>query len=155
MAEVISNKNEYTITIKFDKSSKKKKEEEKPKSITKQASDTINFFKNNVVFKEVGNLASQSVSFYVTNIGLTTGNSESQARAQLALNVANKGALLAASIATGNIIGAGLLITNELISIGFRQSQIDLQQNIESTNLAVSRTRAGIAFNSSRTGGTY
>lgn len=155
MAEVTSNKNEYTITIKFDKSSKKKKEEEKPKSITKQASDTINFFKNNVVFKEVGNLASQSVSFYVTNIGLTTGNSESQARAQLALNVANKGALLAASIATGNIIGAGLLITNELISIGFRQSQIDLQQNIESTNLAVSRTRAGIAFNSSRTGGTY
>lgn len=154
MAEVTSNKNEYTITIKLDRPVKKPKEE-KPIPLTNQASEAISFFKNNVVFKEVGNLASQSVSFYVTNIGLTTGNSESQARAQLALNVANKGALLAASIATGNIIGAGLLITNELLSIGFRQSQIDLQQNIESTNLAVSRTRAGIAFNSSRTGGTY
>lgn len=107
-----------------------------------------------VAYKSIKGFADQTVSFTVSNIALTTGNSESQARAQFALNTANEAIMLGGAIATGNILAAALMAVNKITSIAFKQAQINLENNIERESLAISRQRAGVAFNRSRMNGT-
>lgn len=115
--------------------------------------DTVKFIGNSIAFKELSGLAKQSVSFYVTNVGLTTGNSESQQRAEFMLNTAGTIASIGMSVAMGNYVGAALIAVHTATNIYFKQKQIDLEQRIENESLALSRQRAGVAFNRSRMGG--
>ena len=115
--------------------------------------DTVKFIGNSIAFKELSGLAKRSVSFYVTNIGLTTGNSESQQRAEFALNTLGTLGTVGISLATGNYVAAALIAVHTATNIYFNQKQIDLEQRIENESLALSRQRAGVAFNRSRMGG--
>ncbi len=90
------------------------------------------------------------MSFTVSNIGLTTGNTESQQWAEFAMSGLSMAGTALFSVITGNILPVALSIVNKGISIAFKQAQIDLEQSIENESLGISRQRAGIAFNHSR-----
>lgn len=113
----------------------------------------LDFVRHNVVVKELTGLGKQAASFYVTNVGLTTGNTESQQQAQMMMNVAGGVVGAGIAIATGNYLGAALMAVHAATSIYFNQKQIDLEQRIESESLHLARQRAGVAFNRSRMGG--
>lgn len=115
--------------------------------------DTVDYVRKSVVFKELTGIGKQAVSFYVTNIGLTTGNSESQQQAQFNMSVLGGLGGAALAVATGNPLAVALMGVHAATSIYFKQKQIDLEQRIENESLALSRQRAGVAFNHSRMGG--
>lgn len=114
---------------------------------------TVDFVRKSVAFKELTGIGKQAVSFYVTNVGLTTGNTESQQQAQFNMNVIGGMANAGVAVATGNYIGLVLMGLHAATSIYFKQKQIDLEQRIENESLHLSRQRAGVAFNHSRMGG--
>jgi hypothetical protein len=115
--------------------------------------ETVNFIKNSIAFKEISGIAKRSASFVVTNIGLTTGNSDSQQEAEFALSALGTIGAVGLSIGTGNYIAAALIGLHTVTDIFFKQQQIDLEQRIESESLHLARQRAGAAFNRSRMGG--
>ncbi len=90
------------------------------------------------------------MSYNVSTVALTSGNSESQARMQFAINTANDSIMLGGAIASGNYLSAALSMLNKATSIVFGKERIELEQRIENESLSVSRQRAGIAFNRSR-----
>jgi hypothetical protein len=146
----------YEIVIKVGKGTLSKgaetSDDAKEKSVADIASATAEA-STLIAFKSAKNIADQTVSFVTSNVGLTTGNTEAQQRIEFGMNTAQQIGAVGASLAAGNYLAAALVIINKLTSIAFRQSQIDLEQSIESESLAVSRQRFGIAFNRSRLGG--
>lgn len=115
--------------------------------------EAIGFVRNSVVYKELTGIGKQAASFYVTNIGLTTGNSESQQQAQFNMSLLGGLGGAALAVATGNPLAVALMAVHATTSLYFNQKQIDLEQRIENESLALSRQRAGVAFNHSRMGG--
>ena len=130
-----------------------KKEQTEDKNTASPFRQTIDFVKNSVAVKEVSGIIKQSASFTVSNVGLTTGNTESQQQAQFAMNALGTTASVVGAVATGNYLALALMAINIGTSIYFNQKQIDLEQRIENESLALSRQRAGVAFNHSRMGG--
>lgn len=145
----------YEIVIKLDgegssvkKSSKKTAEDMVAKSSDENNNSLIG---TAVAYKSLKNFTEQAISYNVSTLELTTGNSESQARMQFAINTVNDSIMLGGAIASGNYLSAALTVMNKITSIVFNQSKIDLKQSIENESLSVSRQRTGIAFNHSRT----
>lgn len=109
----------------------------------------------------------QEVKSQVTqNIQLVTGSSELQNRVNLGFQAvqfgvntyknAQAGAIITSSMGLGSGpgVGIGLALTaiSTAIQIGFNQLQIDLQNRMENYQLEQVRSRAGIAYNKSRSG---
>lgn len=108
---------------------------------------------SSIVARELRSLGRQAVSTAVTNVSITTGNTVSQERLEYGLNSGAKLAAYGTALATGNVGAAALMAINDTMSILTRATQIALQNNVERESLALSRDRAGIAFNQSRMGG--
>jgi hypothetical protein len=115
--------------------------------------EALDFVRNSVVVKEITGIGKQAASFYVTNIGLTTGNSESQQQAAFNMKVISGVVGAGVALATGNYLGAALMGVHAATSLYFNQKQIDLEHRVENESLSLSRQRAGVAFNHSRMGG--
>lgn len=105
-----------------------------------------------IVFNEAKSFGKQAVSFAVSNVGLMTGNSESQALIDFHANLFST---IGIALFTGNIAAAMLTVAHQMTNALFKSQQIHLEQRIESESLSVSRTRAGIAFNRSRMNGSF
>ena len=106
-----------------------------------------------IVARELTSIARQATSFAISSVGLTTGNTVSQERIQFGINAATKLAAYGTALTTGNVVAAGIMAINDTINIVTRSAQIALENSVERESLALSRDRAGIAFNSSRMGG--
>lgn len=109
----------------------------------------------------------QEVKTQITqNVGLVTGNTELQNRINLGFQAvqfgvntyknAQAGAVIAQSAGIGGGVGAAIGIALTAISTGlqiaFNQMQINLQARMENYQLEQVRSRAGIAYNKSRSG---
>ena len=150
----MAEQHSYEIVVKLSPGSgSKKKKENTPVSTREKIAEGLKVVKNNIAFKEITGIAQQAASFTVSNIGLTTGNTESQQWAEFAMSGLSMAGTALFSVITGNILPFALSIVNKGISIAFKQAQINLEQNIENESLALSRQRAGVAFNQSRMGG--
>lgn len=145
----------YEIVIKLDGegSSVKQTGKSKAKDMIAKSDDENNngLIGTAIAYKSLKNFTEQAISYNVSTLELTTGNSESQARMQFAINTVNDSIVLGGAIASGNYLSAVLTMMNKVTSIVFNQSKIDLKQRVENESLSVSRQRAGIAFNRSRT----
>lgn len=150
-----TNSHSYEITIKLESSEgngTKKKQNGSPKSFIAEAYSKL---KNSspvvgIAFKESEAFVKRSIAYHISNVGLTTGNSESQERAQFMYSAGGSLLSIGVSAITGNWAGVVAASINNMMSVYFNQAQIDLRQSIENESLALSRQRAGIAFNSSR-----
>lgn len=110
------------------------------------------FIKNAVAIKHVTNVAKKTTSFVVSNVGLTTGNSESQQQAEFLMN--SMGTMVEAGIsAATNPAALVSMVLSKAMQISFNRERIDLERRIETESLDLSRQRAGVAFNRSRMGG--
>ena len=115
--------------------------------------DTADYVRKSVVFKKLTGIGKQAVSFYVSNVGLTTGNTESQQQAQFNMSVICGIANAGMALYMHNPLAIALMAVHATTSLYFNQKQIDLEQRIENESLSLSRQRAGVAFNHSRMGG--
>ena len=153
MAE--NNSHSYEIIIKLDQSNgsgTSKKQNGNPKSFIAEAHSKLKNFSPivGIAFKEGEAFAKRAVAFQVSNVALTTGNTESQERAQFGWDMTGRVVSIGGAAVTGNWAGVVMSAINTMMSVYFNQAQIDLRQSIENESLALSRQRAGIAFNSSR-----
>jgi hypothetical protein len=110
-----------------------------------------------VIARELRSGAMQAFSHRNTIVGLTTGNTVSQERMSYAINAGGKLASYAiAAIAVNPAVAATMMLT-DLISSGIgaliKADTLRTQAVSERESLALSRDRAGIAFNQSRMGG--
>ena len=153
MAE--NNSHSYEIIIKLDQSNgsgTSKKQNGNPKSFIAEAHSKLKNFSPivGIAFKEGEAFVKNAIAFNVSNIGLTTGNTESQERAEFQWHCGTKLAGTTLALGTGNFAAAAMTVITEMMNIYFKDAQIKLRQSIENESLALSRQRAGIAFNSSR-----
>ena len=88
----------------------------------------------------------------MSTIGLTTGNMVSQQRIQTKLSVGLKAVAYIGALKTGNVIAASIMAINDLVSAVQQANTFRLNNRVESESLALSRERAGVAFNQSRLG---
>ena len=102
--------------------------------------------------REIKSVSSQAVSFVVSNVGITTGNSISQERMQYALNAGTKLAAYGTAIVTGNLVAAGIMAASDVVALVEKTVRLELQNSVERESLALARERAGVAFNASRLG---
>ena len=119
----------------------------------KSVISAIEMIKHSVVAREISTVTRQAVSFAVSNISLTTGNNVSQERIEFGLNAAGKLAAYGTALFTGNFVAAGIMALNDTITTVMNTERIRLANAVERESLALSRDRAGIAFNHSRMGG--
>lgn len=105
-----------------------------------------------IVARELRSIAQQVVSYTVSNISLTTGNSISQERIQVAMGAGAKLAAYGTALATGNIGAAAIMAIGDTMNTILRADRIAKMAAVENESLALSRDRAGIAFNQSRMG---
>lgn len=117
------------------------------------SSGFLHALNSSIVARELKSIGQQAVSFAVSNIALTTGNSLSQERMQVALSTGGKLVAYGTALATGNVAAAAIMAVNDIMSTVMRATQLELKGNVERESLALSRDRAGIAFNNSRMGG--
>ena len=153
-----TNSHSYEIVIKLNNGERKKTEKKSGNPLS-FISEFHSEMKNapygiGIAYKEGESFVKNAIAFNVSNVGLTTGNSESQERAQLHWNSTLKIASTALALGSGNYAAAAISIITEAVNICFKDAQIKLRQYIENESLALSRERAGIAFNRSRSAGT-
>ena len=147
---------ELTIRIINSKSGKADSNSTAPSPTTGggKAVDTARgVINDSIVARELTTIARQATSFAVSSVGLTTGNTVSQERIQFGMSAATKLAAYGTALATGNIVAASIMAINDTMNAVMRAAQIELNNRVERESLALSRDRAGIAFNQSRMGG--
>ena len=119
----------------------------------KAVSTAMDVIKNSVIAREITTIVRQASSFAVSTISLTTGNNVSQERIEFGMNAAGKLAAYGTALATGNVVAAGIMALNDTITTVMNAERIRLANSVERESLALSRDRAGVAFNYSRMGG--
>ena len=145
----MENKRQYEIIVKGADQGKSKKTKIVENAISSPGKNKkiMDIASNMIVAKEIGAVVDRVASFVVSNVGLTTGSSESQERA----NLMYKGVkTLGIAVATGNPAVIGTILVSEAVNTLFNQIQINLKQAVENESLTLSRQRAGIAFNHNR-----
>lgn len=109
-----------------------------------------------MVAREIRSGVMQAVSHRNTTVSITTGNTVSQERMSYATNAAGKLASYGIA-AIANPAMAAVMILTDLVSSGIgalmKADTLRTQSAQERESLALSRDRAGIAFNQSRMGG--
>lgn len=108
----------------------------------------------------------QATNYLVSNVQLTTGSSQLQEKVNFGMQVMNMGvnayknaqagATLTMAMGLGGAAGIGIGLALSAVSFGmdtmFKQAQINLRNNEESSQRAYLVNRAGTAFNMSRRG---
>ena len=100
----------------------------------------------------------QAVNFGISQISMTHGSDELQRKATIVSSMAGTLGGIAIGAATGGVAGAavaaGMQALNALINLGYSRLAIQNRRTIEDENIALKKSRAGLAVNRSRTGGT-
>lgn len=118
-------------------------------------------FSQYVIAKTIQPYAMQAVSYTVGNVGLTTGSTELQQKADLARTAvdtvvggyvaAKSGAVMAASFGLSTGAGAAVAVAifaaSKAVDYGFKVAKQNLDKAVEAEQLSLNRTRAGIAWN--------
>lgn len=119
-----------------------------------KAEDSVwDLMKNSIAAREIKSVTRQAVSFAVSNVALTTGNSLSQERMEVAINTGAKGIAYGIALGKGNFALAAIMAVNDTVSAIMSATRLRLENQVERESLSLSRDRAGIAFNYSRMGG--
>lgn len=110
-----------------------------------------------VAVNQITPYVTQAINFSISQISMTHGSDELQRKAQtfsgLAGSVASIGIAAATTGPVGAAITAGVNVINAVISVGYNRLSIQNQRAIENENIALRKSRAGLASNRSRTGG--
>lgn len=110
-----------------------------------------------VAYRELSPYISQAVQFGISQIEVTTGSAESQRKAQMLSNMAGTGlSIVVAGLAGGPgaaAAAAGMAALQGITSALYRSMEIQNQKRLENENLALRKSRLGLATNRSRTGG--
>lgn len=106
-----------------------------------------------IVARELKSIGQQATSLVVSNVGLTTGNSVSQERIRFGMSGATKLAAYGTAIGTGNFAALAIMLVSDTMTLLSNNERRKTLNNIEQETLALSRDRAGVAFNYSRMGG--
>ena len=111
---------------------------------------------------------SQAITFHTSNVGLVSGSSEAQAKTDLAMStISGTTALISSAVGgiatakligiggaaagpVGAAIGAAVFGVQKLISLNYKQQQIDLNKSVETQELNLARSRYGTSVNRSR-----
>ena len=110
-----------------------------------------------VAVREITPFISQAMNFQVSQIEITTGSAEAQRKAQTMVGVISKGGGILVAVMTGGPYAAAIAALTtalqEIFTISQRYAEIQNDKRIESENLALRKSRLGMATNRSRTGG--
>ncbi len=117
---------------------------------TQTAQNAIN---GAIIARELRSIGRQVTSYAVSNVSLVTGNTISQERLEFGMNAAGKLAAYGTALATGNFVAAGIMAINDALTLALNADRLRRTNAVERESLALSRDRAGVAFNYSRMGG--
>lgn len=100
----------------------------------------------------------QAASFATSNIEMNTGSAAMQRKVEAFSGIGAS----AVSIVTAGIAGgapaaaaaAGVLLIQKTLEAALNKMQIEMQKQVESENIALRKSRAGMSTNRSRGGGT-
>lgn len=110
-----------------------------------------------VAVNQITPYITQAINFGISQISMTHGSDELQRKAQtlsgLAGSVASIGIAAATTGPAGAAITAGVQVFSSVISVSYNRMSIQNQRTIENENIALRKSRAGLAVNRSRTGG--
>lgn len=114
-----------------------------------------------IASKSISPMVKAITSHVTASVGIETGSRELQQKTDFAMQLVGTGmntwsnVAAAASIFGPAGIAVGLFTTavGLLTQIGIKQSQLNQQRMLEDEQLALYRSRFGLAFNGSRTGG--
>lgn len=111
-----------------------------------------------VAYREISPYISQAVQFQISQIEVTTGSAEAQRKAQTLSSVIGTGSsVVIAGLAGGPgaaAAAAGMAALQGITSALYRSMEIQNQKRLENEQLALRKSRLGLATNRSRTGGT-
>ena len=117
-----------------------------------KSSATEALISGSVVARELRSIGHQVVAYSISTVGLTTGNMVSQQRLQTAMGLGMKAIAYGTAIATGNAAAVAVMAISDTLSTVQSVNTFNLKNRVESESLALSRERAGVAFNQSRLG---
>lgn len=110
-----------------------------------------------VAYRALSPFISQAVQFGISQIEINTGSAESQRKAQILSSVAGTaGSIVVAGISGGPYAAAaaaGMAAIQGIASTFYKSMEIQNQKRLESEELALRKSRLGLATNRSRTGG--
>lgn len=110
-----------------------------------------------VAIRKLAPFISQAVNFSVSQIEITTGNAESQRKAQVLSSMAGTGmSLIVAGLSSGVggvITTGGMAAMQGITAAAQRSVEIENQKRLEYESLVLRKSRLGISTNRSRTGG--
>ena len=110
-----------------------------------------------VAYREISPYISQAVQFQISQIEVTTGSAETQRKAQFLSSAIGTGvSVVVAGFAGGPAAAAaaaGMAAIQGITSAFYRSMEIQNQKMRENENLALRKSRLGLATNRSRTGG--
>lgn len=126
--------------------------------ITKKKVDTQNKMVSTIVaVNTVKPYIEQAVNFGVSQVEMRTGSAEMQRKAQAFSSIGSTASGLVIAGLTGGISAmgamAGMQLLQTIIQTSINQVNINNQKIIESENLALAKSRAGMVTNKSRGGG--
>ena len=111
-----------------------------------------------VAINQITPYITQAVNFGISQISMTHGSDELQRKVQVVSSITGTVASIGVAAATtgpvGAAITAGVQAAQSMISVGYNLTSIQIQSKIEDENIALKKSRAGLAVNRSRTGGT-
>lgn len=100
---------------------------------------------------------SQAINFGMSQIGNTTGNVELQRKAQAFSSILGTVSSIGIAAWVGGPVTAAataaVMAVQGIVSASFRAVEISTQKRIENENIALRKSRLGMAVNHSRTGG--
>ncbi|MBQ8357872.1 MAG: hypothetical protein IJX39_08725 [Clostridia bacterium] len=116
-----------------------------------------------IASKMVSPMVKQVTTFATASVGIETGSQELQQKTDLAMNAIQtvlsgwstiQGATALIGGPVGVAVGVATAAMGIAVQYGIKQAQIKQQMRLEEEQLALYRSRFGIGFNQSRTGGT-
>ena len=114
-----------------------------------------------VIAKTIVPYAQQGINYITSNVGLTTGSTELQQKVDLARTgietiiggyvSAKAGAAMAAGFGmtagAGAAVAVAIYAAGKVVDYGYKAARQNLEKAVEAQQLAMARTRAGIAYN--------
>lgn len=110
-----------------------------------------------VAVNQITPYITQAINFGISQITMTTGSDELQRKAQAVSSVVGGLSGIGTAAMAGGLpaaaVAAGMMALQSIISVQQNLVTISNQKRIESENIALKKSRAGLSVNRSRTGG--
>lgn len=156
------SKNQYVLRVEFNGGNEGDAQTEARDKQAKVGKALTNYIKAQAVMPFI----ELAENVYFNNLQTTTGSTQLVERQRAVVGVVKEGiniykstmggiafgAALGMSTFTGGLLGFGAAILSKVFGWVQRANEIENNKRIENINLDYARTRAGAAFNKSRTG---